>query len=56
MWQPYIIEGSYRGGGDLVLADHVMKNTFQIGVHPALTHEMLDFVVRKIENYLGVEF
>jgi CDP-6-deoxy-D-xylo-4-hexulose-3-dehydrase len=33
-----------------------MNNTFWIGVQPALTKEMLEFVVQKIEAYLGVNF
>ena len=54
--QPYIVEGSYRVSGELVNTDHVMNNTFWIGVQPALTSDMLEFVVRKIENYLGLSF
>ncbi len=34
--------------------DKVMNNTFWIGVQPALTQEMLEFVTSKIEGYLGV--
>ena len=34
--------------------DKVMNNTFWIGVQPALTQEMLEFDVSKIESYPGV--
>jgi len=31
-----------------------LNNTFWIGVQPALTLEMLEFTVSKIEKFLGV--
>ena len=46
----------YRVSGDLTNTDNVMNNTFWIGVQPALTNEMLEFVAEKIEAYLGVNF
>ena len=45
-----------RISGDLSNTDNVMNNTFWIGVQPALTKEMLEFVVQKIETYLGLNF
>lgn len=54
--QPYMMNAQYRVSGDLSNTDNVMNNTFWIGVQPALTEEMLDFVVNKIETYLGVNF
>lgn len=54
--QPYMIDAKYRVSGDLINTDNVMNNTFWIGVQPALTHEMLEFVVTKIEEFLGVNF
>lgn len=54
--QPYMVDEKYRISGDLTNTDNVMNNTFWIGVQPALTEEMLDFVVKKIEVYLGVDF
>lgn len=54
--QPYMIDAQYRISGDLVNTDNVMNNTFWIGVQPALTEEMLNFVVQKIESYLGINF
>ena len=47
---------SYRISGDLTNTDRVMDNTFWIGVQPALTREMLDYVVDRIEIYLGIKF
>ena len=54
--QPYMENAEYRISGDLSNTDNVMSNTFWIGVQPALTQEMLEFVVNKIEVYLGVKF
>lgn len=51
-----MIDAQYRISGDLVNTDNVMNNTFWIGVQPALTEEMLNFVVQKIESYLGINF
>jgi len=54
--QPYMQGANYRVSGDLTHTDNVMKNTFWIGVQPALTREMLEFAAAKIESYLGVNF
>jgi CDP-6-deoxy-D-xylo-4-hexulose-3-dehydrase len=54
--QPYMLNAIYRVSGELTNTDIVMNNTFWIGVQPALTKEMLEFVVTKIEAYLGVNF
>lgn len=54
--QPYMVDAQYRVSGDLTHTDNVMNNTFWIGVQPALTSEMLDFVVERIESYLGINF
>jgi len=54
--QPYMTGVNYRISGELVNTEIVMNNTFWIGVQPALTIEMLEFVATKIENYLGVNF
>ena len=52
--QPYMIGANFRISGDLTNTDNVMNNTFWIGVQPALTTEMLEFAVSKIERFLGV--
>ncbi|QWD76408.1 lipopolysaccharide biosynthesis protein RfbH [Polynucleobacter sp. MWH-UH24A] len=54
--QPYMVNVKYRVSGALTHTDNVMSNTFWIGVQPALTEEILDFVATKIETYLGVNF
>lgn len=54
--QPYMIGRNYRVSGELINTDVVMNNTFWVGVQPALTEEMLDYTVTKIETYLGINF
>jgi CDP-4-dehydro-6-deoxyglucose reductase, E1 len=54
--QPSMVGAHYRISGNLVNTDRVMNNTFWIGVHPALTQEMLEYTASTIEAYLGVNF
>ncbi|MCD6707130.1 MAG: lipopolysaccharide biosynthesis protein RfbH [Thiobacillus sp.] len=54
--QPYMEGRNYRVSGDLINTDIVMNNTFWIGLHPALTKEMLEYSALKIEHFLGVNF
>ena len=54
--QPYMAGVAYRVSGDLTNTDNVMNNTFWIGVQPALTQDMIEFVASRIESYLGVSF
>lgn len=54
--QPSMVGVNYRVSGTLTNTDYIMNNTFWIGVQPALTPEMLEFVASKIEVYLGVNF
>ncbi|WP_287877640.1 lipopolysaccharide biosynthesis protein RfbH [Aquitalea sp.] len=54
--QPYMDGQQYRVSGELTNTDLVMNNTFWIGVHPALTQDMLDYSVEKIETIIGVNF
>ena len=54
--QPYMKGRNFRISGELTSTDIVMNDTFWIVVYPGLSHEMLDFVISKIEAYLGVNF
>jgi CDP-6-deoxy-D-xylo-4-hexulose-3-dehydrase len=54
--QPYMTSTNYRVSGDLRNTDNVMNNTFWIGVQPALSKEMLEYVAIQIETFLGVSF
>jgi CDP-6-deoxy-D-xylo-4-hexulose-3-dehydrase len=54
--QPYMKNMEYRVHGELKNTNDVMSNTFWVGIHPALTIEMLEYIATKIEMYLGVRF
>jgi CDP-6-deoxy-D-xylo-4-hexulose-3-dehydrase len=54
--QPYMTNAKYRISGELTNTNNVMNNTFWIGVQPALTREMLEYAVKQIETFLGVDF
>lgn len=51
--QPYFKDRQYRISGELVNTDRIMNDTFWLGVHPALTDEMLDFVAEKLGEFFG---
>ena len=54
--QPYFINAVFRTVGPLTNTDIVMNDTFALGVQPALTKEMLDYVILKVNNFFGVGF
>ena len=54
--QPYMNGAQYRISEDLTNTDIVMNNTFWIGVQPSLKRDMLEFMAKKIESFLGVNF
>ncbi len=54
--QPSMVNQNYRVSGSLANTDMVMNDTFWVGLHPALETEALEFIVRTIEIYLGVDF
>jgi len=54
--QPSMKDRRYRVVGELVNTDKIMRDTFWIGVHPALTLEMLEFASEKLETYFGLNF
>lgn len=54
--QPYMIGKNFRISGSLERTDVVMNQTFWIGVFPGLTTEHLDYIVTKLEEFLGVGF
>lgn len=54
--QPYMIGQNFRVSGELTHTDVVMNQTFWLGVYPGLQTEQLDFIVEKLEEFLGVSF
>ena len=51
--QPYFKDQSYRVVGSLDNADKIMSQTFWIGIYPAISKEMMDYVAGKLIEYLG---
>jgi CDP-6-deoxy-D-xylo-4-hexulose-3-dehydrase len=51
--QPAYRDVPHRVVGELANADRVMNDTFWIGVWPGLTTEMLDFVIRSLQELLA---
>jgi len=56
IYQPYMVGANFKVSGELYNTNRIMNQSFWIGVQPALTEEMLEFVCKKIENYLGLNF
>ncbi len=52
--QPSMRGRNYRVHGELKYSDRIMADTFWIGIHPALTENMLDYSASKIEAFLGI--
>ena len=42
----------FRVIGDLKNTDFIMNNTLWVGVYPGMTDEMLDFMIKKIKEYI----
>ncbi|MER6154402.1 lipopolysaccharide biosynthesis protein RfbH [Streptomyces sp. NPDC001868] len=51
--QPAYIDQPHRVVGDLTNSDIVTEQTFWIGVYPALTDEMLAYVVSSVREFVG---
>jgi CDP-6-deoxy-D-xylo-4-hexulose-3-dehydrase len=49
--QPAYLGIDHRLHGNLKNTDHVMNQSFWLGVHPMLTTEMLDYVVSSISEF-----
>jgi len=49
--QPAYIDREFRTVGDLANSDIAAERTFWIGVYPALTEEMMDYVVSSIREF-----
>lgn len=43
----------YRIVGDLKNTDHIMENTFWVGVYPGMTDEMIDYMAKTISEAVG---
>lgn len=50
---PAYLNQTHRVAGDLTNSDIVTEQTFWIGVYPALTDEMLDYVIQSVKEFVG---
>ena len=50
---PAYIDQPHRIVGDLTNSDVITDQTFWIGVYPALTEEMLDYVISSVKEFVG---
>ncbi|PIZ92922.1 MAG: lipopolysaccharide biosynthesis protein RfbH [Candidatus Magasanikbacteria bacterium CG_4_10_14_0_2_um_filter_41_10] len=53
--QPYFVERQipFRVEGTLDNTDFIMNNTFWIGVYPGITEDMLEYVVKNIQEFIN---
>ena len=51
--QPYMIGRNFRVVGELTNTDTIMDSTFWVGTYPGLTHEMLEYLARSIEDFFA---
>nr|AYU66262.1 TjhB6 [Streptomyces aureus] len=51
--QPAYVDQPHRVVGDLTNSDIITEHTFWIGVYPALTDEMLDYVIATIKEFVA---
>lgn len=54
--QPYFKNIKYRVSGSLENTDRTMRQTFWLGVQPALTEIHLDYVAEKLKEFFGLNF
>ena len=54
--QPYFKNINYRVAGSLDNTDRTMKQTFWLGVQPALTEVHLEYVAERLEEFFGLNF
>jgi CDP-6-deoxy-D-xylo-4-hexulose-3-dehydrase len=51
MRQPAYLNTEFRVHGKLQNTDLIMKNSFWVGLHPSLSDEMLEYMVRSIKEF-----
>jgi CDP-6-deoxy-D-xylo-4-hexulose-3-dehydrase len=51
--QPYFKNREYRVAGELINTDIIMNNTFWLGIYPAIDTEMIDYMVKTMNNFIN---
>ena len=54
--QPYFKNINYRIQGELINTDKIMNQAFWIGLYPGLNNNHLQYVIKKFEDFFGVNF
>ena len=54
--QPYMMGADYREAVPLTVTNHIMNNTFWIGLHHGLTTDHLDHTIAVLTDIFGVDF
>ncbi|AKO64541.1 lipopolysaccharide biosynthesis protein RfbH [Methylophilales bacterium MBRSG12] len=54
--QPYMVDKNYKVSGVLTNTDFIMNNSFWIGVYPGINDEMIEYMINRIETFLGLNF
>lgn len=49
--QPYMIKQNYRVSGDLTNTEIIMNDSFWLGVYPGITDEMMDYIIKCINEF-----
>ena len=50
--QPALAGKNYRVAGNLNETDYIMNNTFFLGTYPGMTNEMLEYVEKKVDEFM----
>jgi CDP-6-deoxy-D-xylo-4-hexulose-3-dehydrase len=51
--QPYFKDLNYRIVGELTNTDIIMNNTFWLGIYPAITEEMMQYIAMQLDSCLN---
>jgi len=51
--QPFMLGRDYRAVGELTNSDRVMRDTFWLGVYPAINDDAIAYVVETVAGFLG---
>ena len=51
--QPCMEKANYKVVGDLKNTDKIMNDTFWLGVYPGINDEMIEYIRKKVEEFIG---
>lgn len=53
MFDNMILNKDYRVVGDLKVTDKIMNDSFWIGLYPGMSDEAIDYMIKKIKEFIG---